>query len=187
VIPTSITGGGQEISLYCDTTFPFFDSWFFAINVNLAAAASGPAPSGTLTIFDNANLYPGWDFSVNSFGPYGVVDGFNSGAPYGDTFLVSWFASYTGDANYQPSTGSGTFSITSCPWPSGAALANSIGKNAAPQIRLPLIPVGAVPSHPAMPKPKFSLSPPTESMGSAIAPHWDTQGSSCIKTRRRSR
>jgi len=188
VIPTSITGGGQQVSLYCDPTFPLFDSWFVLINVNLAAAASGPAPSGTLSIFDNINESMGWPIAVDSFGSYAITDGYPQLAPpSGQLSTINWAASYSGDANYLPSNASGTFSITGCPAPSGAALANSVAKNPAPQIRLPLTPVGAVPSHPAMPKPKFSLSPPNESMGSAIAPHPEAQGPSCIKTRRRSR
>ncbi len=181
LIPTSITGVGQQVSLYCDPTFPLFDSWFVLINVNLAAAASGPAPSGTLSIFDNINESMGWPIAVDSFGSYAITDGYPQLAPPSvQLSTINWAASYSGDANYLPSAGSGTFSITGCPPPSGAALANSIAKNPAPQIRLRLNPVGAVLSYPAMPKPKFSLSPPAESMGSAVAPH-QAHGPSCIE------
>jgi len=125
VATTLVALGNAQITLTCygEGSIPS-DAWSMSVGVWLTAN-NGPSipPTGTISFWDESGNYDYADpYVVSVLQPpgsglqFGFTDGESYDAPT-SPFSVYWYANYSGDAVYAPSSTSGTVSSPGCPPP----------------------------------------------------------------------
>lgn len=110
------------------------------VDVAISGIVGGPGPSGTVTVLGSGNYSSGAVSLVNGAATITIpANSLPSGA---DTLTVN----YSGDANYAPSTGSGTIRVTSPPTPtfalSGSGISLTAGATTGNVIVITVTPAG---------------------------------------------
>src|SRR5579859_1599840 len=152
-IPTTMTDSGAQLSVTCYPGDATADSWTISVSVSLSAATYGPPMTGTVGFSDGGGNCTNFNPCTVPVSPdpgpsnYFFTDGQGSDAPW-TPFQVGWFAYYSGDSVYGPSSDSGSASSQGCPPPTSSV---SGSRGHAPHIQLHFSnPQGKDPSGPGL-------------------------------------